>query len=208
MEIFGSKVTLAIFTFISRTEDQIPKGREFIGYTAGEFVLQGVKVFLDEETDMEKLEQTMTAVYGDGVGGVYEYTDALSTGNPMETAINANPYVRAFSAYREVLNDPDYREQMWICTDPMTMTEPMRNHCTEMLENNGHSAEDIKEWLNQSPYITLRLVNNSYESLLKEAGHHPTDFDRYITRNTLEYHTNTNVCIAQYVARIGRKSNP
>ena len=205
LEIFGSKVTMAVFTFISRTEDQIPKGFEFVEHTAGEFVLQGVKVFLDEETDMEKLEQNMAAVYGEGVGGTYMYTDALSTGNPNKTSINANPYVRAFSAYREVLNDPDYREQMWVCTDPMTISEHMRNYYTEMLENNSHSAEDIQEWLNQSPYITLRLVNNSYEGLLKEAGHHPTDFDRYITRNTLEYHTSTTVCIAQYIARMKPK---
>ena len=208
LEIFGSKVTLAIFTFISRTEDQIPKGFEFIEHTAGKFALQGVKVFLDEETDMEKLEQTMTAVYGPGVGGVYQYTEVRSSGNPDKTAINANPYVRAFSAYREVLNDPGYREQMWLCTDPMSTSEKIRNHYVDTLSGKGYSEEDIQEWLNQSPYITLRLVNNSYESLLKEAGHHPTDFDRYITRNTLEYHTSTDVCVAQYIARLGKKSNP
>ena len=209
LEIFGSKVTMAVFTFISRTEDQIPKGFEFVEHTAGEFVLQGVKVFLDEETDMEQLELNMAAVYGEGVGGTYMYTDALSTGNPNKTSINANPYVRAMnkrgSVYQEALNDPNYQEQMWVCTDPMTISEHMRNYYTEMLENNSHSAEDIQEWLNQSPYITLRLVNNSYEGLLKEAGHHPTDFDRYITRNTLEYHTSTTVCIAQYIARMKPK---
>lgn len=194
---FDTEVTLAMFTFISRAEDQIPEGQEYLGHTAGEFVLQGVKVFLDEETDMEKLEQDMTAVYGEGVGGTYMYTDAFSTGNLNKTAINANPYARALSAFWEALNDPNYQEQMWICTDPAATSESMRSYLIQMLSNNGHSEEDIRDWLNQSPWVTLRLVNHSYEALRIELGDYESKYKEYMTRNALEYRTNTEVCIAQ-----------
>ena len=207
LTVFDRKVTLGIFTFIARTEDQIPEGREYMDHTSGKFVLQGVRVFLDEETDMEKLEQTMTAVYGQGVGGVYQYTDALSTGNPNKTAINANPYVRAMnkrgSVYQEALNDPNYQEQMWVCTDPMSTSEKIRDYFVDMLSSKGHSEEDIQEWLNQSPWITLRLVNNTYEAIRIEAGDFKSAYTEYITRNSLEYRTNEDVCIAQSAALKG-----
>lgn len=209
LTVFDSKVTLAMFTFISRTEEQIPEGREYLDHTGGEYVLQGVRVFLDEETDMVKLEQDMTGVYGDGVGGTYMYTEARSSGNPNKTSINANPQVRAVnqrgSAFQEALKDPNYQEQMWVCTDFMTTSANMRNYLTEMLTNNGHSEEDIREWLNQSPWITLRLVNNTYEAIRIESGDFKSAYTEYITRNSLEYQTSNDVCIAQYATRMESK---
>jgi hypothetical protein len=83
----------------------------------------------------------------------------------------------------------------------------MRNYLTEMLTNNGHSEEDIREWLNQSPWITLRLVNNTYEAIRIESGDFKSAYTEYITRNSLEYQTSNDVCIAQYAARMESKVN-
>lgn len=72
-----------------------------------------------------------------------------------------------------------------------------------MLSSKGHSEEDIQEWLNQSPWITLRLVNNTYEAIRIEAGDFKSAYTEYITRNSLEYRTNEDVCIAQSAALKG-----
>lgn len=201
LNVFDSEITLGIFTFIARTADQIPEGREAIEHTSGEFILQGVRVFLDEETDMEKLEQEMATVYGDGVGGIYQYIEVRSSGNPNKTYINANPQVRALvqrgNVFQEALNDPGYKEQMWICTDPNAISSDMEAYYFSMLKNNGHSDAEIQEWLKQSPWITLRLVNNTYEAIRIATEDFKSAYTAYITCNSLEYRTNIDVCIAQ-----------
>ena len=205
LQIFGHKVNMAGFEFV-RISDDDPNNAAVAGNTGGAFALWHIQVFLDEETDMEKLEQELTMAYGQGVGGVYNYID-WSTGRPYESSTPANSILSNYakraakdSVFYGVMDDPAYREQMWVCSDASVISDTTRTRITQIVGENGYSEEEIHGWLNQFPWITLRFTNTTHWGILKEAGELDVEYAEYLTNNYLEYRAMAYVVTAQRAA--------
>ena len=205
LQIFGHKVNMAGFEFV-RISDDDPNNAAVAGNTGGAFALWHIQVFLDEETDMEKLEQKMTGAYGQGVGGVYNYID-WSSGSPSATSTPANIILSNYakraakdSVFYGVMDDPAYREQMWVCSDASVISDTARKRITQIVGENGYSEEEIHGWLNQFPWITLRFTNTTHWGILKEAGELDVEYAEYLTNNYLEYRAMAYVVTAQRAA--------
>jgi hypothetical protein len=205
LQIFGHKVNMAGFEFV-RISDDDPNNAAVAGNTGGAFALWHIQVFLDEETDMEKLEQELTMAYGQGVGGVYNYID-WSAGRPYESSTPANSILSNYakraakdSVFYGVMDDPAYREQMWVCSDASVISDTARKRITQIVGENGYSEEEIHGWLNQFPWITLRFTNTTHWGILKEAGELDVEYAEYLTNNYLEYRAMADVVTAQRAA--------
>jgi hypothetical protein len=155
---------------------------------------------------MEKLEQELTMAYGQGVGGVYNYID-WSTGRPYESSTPANSILSNYakraakdSVFYGVMDDPAYREQMWVCSDASVISDTARKRITQIVGENGYSEEEIHGWLNQFPWITLRFTNTTHWGILKEAGELDVEYAEYLTNNYLEYRAMAYVVTAQRAA--------
>ena len=205
LQIFGHKVNMAGFEFV-RISDDDPNNAAVAGNTGGAFALWHIQVFLDEETDMEKLEQELTMAYGQGVGGVYNYID-WSTGRPYESSTPANSILSNYakraakdSIFYGVMDDPAYREQMWVCSDASVISDTTRTRIAQIVGENGYCEEEIHGWLNQFPWITLRFTNTTHWGILKEAGELDVEYAEYLTNNYLEYRAMAYVVTAQRAA--------
>ena len=80
------------------------------------------------------MEQELSDYYGQNVGGEYRYDSVVTTFKPNKAGMTANEFLRAYArAYQAgkdnpftaALEDPDYMEQLWVCTDPKAITDEM-----------------------------------------------------------------------------------
>ena len=158
---------------------------------------------------MEKLEQELSDYYGQNVGGEYRYDSVVTTFKPNKAGMTANEFLRAYArAYQAgkdnpftaALEDPDYMEQLWVCTDPKAITDEMYAFIENGLTDNGYSKEEIDGWMNQTPWISMRFTNTTYQAILIEMGEFKSIYADYITNNYLEYRASMMAAVAQRVA--------
>ena len=157
-----------------------------------------IHLYLDENADMERVNATLTKVYGVGTGEYYlDYIvdnngalkEAKRGGDPTLNYL-ANNLPSGYSAkeLREavlsIVNDPEYAIQNWVSstkgTDVLSADE--QELIIKRLESNVNSdKETVLQWLEKAPLVAISTANRSLSAALAEVENTSTlTTDNYI----------------------------
>jgi len=157
-----------------------------------------IHLYLDENADMERVNATLTKVYGEGTGEYYlDYIvdnngalkEAKRGGDPTLNYL-ANNLPSGYSAkeLREavlsIVNDPEYAIQNWVSstkgTDVLSADE--QELIIKRLESNVNSdRETVLQWLEKAPLVAISTANRSLSAALAEVENTSTlTTDNYI----------------------------
>ena len=163
-----------------------------------EYRLFRIHLYLDENADMERVNATLTKVYGEGTGEYYlDYIvdnngalkEAKRGGDPTLNYL-ANNLPSGYSAkeLREavlsIVNDPEYAIQNWVSSTKGTnvLSADEQELIIKHLESNANSdKKTVLQWLEKAPLVSISTANRSLSAALAEVENTSTlTTDNYI----------------------------
>ena len=138
---------------------------DFIRYPGNAFGLYQVHIYFDEKTDMVKLEGKLSEIYGLGLDGVYRtYEQYGADGEKYSYTIEANEELKLAAngsqgeAYKDALNDPEYRERLWVATGRDVVPDSVADWIVASF-GDGDSAEEIAwQYIDQKPWVRMSQI--------------------------------------------------
>ena len=177
-------LTVVNFPYFNKTTSSV--GFQFRNSNGNGYRLYQIILYLDEKTDMEQVNATLTKIYGEGTGEYYLYyaidgNGALKEGkrsgdSTLRFLINNPPNGSSNKAIRDavqsIVNDPEYTVQHWVAsakgTDILTADE--QELIVQYWENNEVSnRETVLQWLEKAPPVTVFTANRSLSAALDQA---------------------------------------